>query len=243
MNIEDVLMEEYFCSGGMCSWLPHVRGEFGRPYARYLREFLCLERRYADELGYCIYPDADQVFRSLQLTPLREVKVVIVGQDPYYNGQADGLAFSIIGRLPECGPSALETIFDAINCDNSISGNISLTRQTNSLCNWAKQGVLLLNSTLTVRHGCAGSHYGRGWEEFTNKIIKAVSDQRENVVFLLWGEKAQEKAESICNKKHDIICGPHPSASGLKKVFKQGRYFSQTNEYLGVRDSIDWCAL
>lgn len=133
MNIEDVLTEEHFCSRGMCSWLPHVRGEFGRPYARYLREFLCLERRYADELGYCIYPDADQVFRSLQLTPLHGVKVVIVGEDPYYNGQADGLAFSIIGKLPESKPSALKTIFDAINCDNSISGNILLTRQTNSL--------------------------------------------------------------------------------------------------------------
>ena len=237
MNIEDVLTERHFRYRGMCSWQPYVCGEFNRTYICNLRKFLRLERIS----GHCIYPAAEQVFRSLEMTPLCRVKVVIVGQDPYYNGQADGLAFSIIGRLPN--PSALRTIFDAINCDQSISGNISLTRQTNSLCNWASQGVLLLNSVLTVKHGCAGSHYDHGWEQFTDKIIETVNEQRENVVFLLWGEEARKKAIHICREKHNILCGPHPSAPALKKAFKQGRYFSRTNEYFGVRDSIDWCAL
>ncbi len=227
MNIEDVLTERYFRYRGMCSWLPHVRDEFDRTYIRNLRKFLRLKR----ESGYNIYPAAEQVFLALEVTPLSRVKVVIIGQDPYHNGRADGLAFSTSGGSST--PPALTTIIKAINYDESISGNMSTRGRTYSLYSWATQGVLLLNAVLSVKEGCAKSHYYRGWEQFTDKIVEAINERRRNVVFLLWGKKAQKKSVHICREKHHVLCAPHPAARGAKREeFKQARHFSEANRIL-----------
>lgn len=239
MNIEDVLTERYFRYREMCSWLPHVRDEFDRTYIRNLRKFL----RWRRESGDNIYPAAEQVFRALEVTPLSRVKVVIIGQDPYHNGQADGLAFSTSGGSSM--PVALRVIIKAINYDDSIPGNMSTCGRTYGLYRWANQGVLLLNTVLSVREGSAKSHYYRGWEQFTDKIVEAINERRRNVVFLLWGKEAQKKLVHICREKHHVLCAPHPTArdAALKEEFKEDKHFSKANRILEQFNlgAINWC--
>lgn len=173
-----------------------------------------------------IYPPAELVFNAFELCPPKKTKVVILGQDPYHGkGQAMGLAFSVLGGTPI--PPSLQNIFKELRSDVGMpipeSGNLS---------HWANQGVLLLNATLTVEAERAGSHQGKGWEQFTDQIIQTISDKKEHVVFLLWGNYAQAKSSLIDESKHLILTAPHPSPLSAHRGFFGCKHFSQTNEYL-----------
>ena len=252
MNIEDVLARSYFESNaGLSSWLPYLGSEFSRPYIRHLRSFLRLERNASEALeepNRIIYPEAKKVFAALEATPLCKVKVVIVGQDPYHNGQADGLAFSLLTppSRSQLSNSSLSTIFNSINSD--CDTNICLDENVHSLKSWAEQGVLLLNSVLTVRRKCPKSHYCQGWETFTDKIIEAVSQNRRNVVFLLWGKEAKCKRPIIDGEGgHKILCAPHPASPrrGDKRRFGEANHFRGANAYLERfgQDPICWASV
>lgn len=186
-----------------------------------------------DEYGSTnVYPPGKEIFNSFNHTPLDSVKVVILGQDPYHGvGQAHGLSFSVKAGVPF--PPSLLNIFKEIKSDlgKPLPSNGDLTR-------WADQGVFLLNSTLTVRAHQPGSHQKKGWEEFTDKVIRTISDTRENVVFLLWGAYAQKKAVLIDEKKHLILKAPHPSPLSSYRGFFGCKHFSKTNDYL-VKNGID----
>lgn len=248
MNIEDVLTEDHFSSGGKERWLPHIRSQFSLPYIHHLQEFLRLER----EAGACdrncsIYPEPDRVFQALELTSPCSVKVVILGQDPYPDGQADGLAFSM------CNPvnaryfeiSSLGKIFEAVNYD--LNTDIPVNGSVYSLQSWADQGVLLLNCALTVRNKVPKSHFCHGWEKFTDKIINAIISDQEHVVFLLWGKEAGKKidkrTEENIKKRHLVLRAPHPVARGGR--FVQAKHFSSANRYLSCHDkeNIDWLSV
>lgn len=244
MNIEDVLVQSYFESNaGLSSWLPHIRNEFSRPYICHLRKFLQLERGARTALEdpkRAIYPEAEKVFAALEATPLCNVRVVIVGQDPYHNEQADGLAFSMSkadeNRFNKS--NSLKTIFEAVSHD--LGSRIQLGYEQCNLKPWADQGVLLLNAVLSVRRGCPKSHYCQGWEKFTDKIIEVISQKRKNVVFLLWGKKARCKCPMIeANRGHKILCAPHPASRKNGDEFKNAKHFSQANCHLGDR-KIEW---
>jgi uracil-DNA glycosylase len=173
-----------------------------------------------------VYPPAPLVFNALELCPLDKVKVVILGQDPYHGeGQAMGLSFSVPDGVKI--PPSLQNIYKEIasDLDQPIpdSGNLE---------HWAKQGVLLLNATLTVEASSAGSHQGKGWEQFTDQIIKTVSNEREHVIFLLWGKYAQAKQSLVDESKHLILTASHPSPLSAHRGFLGCKHFSQTNEYL-----------
>ena len=183
-----------------------------------------------------VYPPKEDVYNAFKYTPLKNVKVVIVGQDPYHGvGEAHGLCFSVNDGIQF--PPSLQNIFKEINSDLGIpmpkSGN--LTR-------WAEQGVLLLNATLTVRASQAGSHQGRGWEEFTDAVIKIISEKAENVVFILWGSYAIKKKALIDASKHYILTAPHPSPLSSYRGFFGCKHFSQTNTYLASKGKtpIEW---
>ena len=183
-----------------------------------------------------IYPPAPLVFNAFNLTPLSEVKIVILGQDPYHGpGQAHGLSFSVQDgvRLPPSLRNIYKEIEDDIGTKMPESGNLE---------RWAKQGVLLLNATLTVEKSKPGSHQGRGWETFTDAVIKKVSDERENVVFILWGNFARSKKELIDEAKHLVLEAPHPSPFSAHTGFFGSKHFSQTNAYLRKQNKkpIDW---
>lgn len=183
-----------------------------------------------------IYPPAPLVFNAFMLCPLEQVKVVILGQDPYHGpGQAMGLAFSVPDgmRVPPSLQNIYKEIRDDVGRDIPDSGNLE---------RWATQGVLLLNATLTVEHGNAGSHQGRGWETFTDAVIRTVSQEREHVVFMLWGAYAGRKAELIDETKHLILQAPHPSPLSAHRGFFGSRHFSQANEYLTAHGQtpIEW---
>lgn len=173
-----------------------------------------------------IYPPAPQVFNALKLCPPDQVKVVILGQDPYHGpGQAMGLSFSVPDGVKI--PPSLQNIYKEIESDVGqpapASGNLE---------HWAQQGVLLINATLTVESSNASSHQGKGWERFTDQIIKTVSEQQKHVVFLLWGKFAQDKASLIDESKHLILTAPHPSPLSAHRGFLGCKHFSQTNAYL-----------
>ena len=173
-----------------------------------------------------VYPPAPLVFNALKLCPPTKVKVVILGQDPYHGpGQAIGLSFSVPNGAKV--PPSLQNIYKeiAVDLDQPIP-------TSGDLKHWAKQGALLLNSTLTVESGNAGSHQGKGWEQFTDQIIKTVSNEREHVVFLLWGKFAESKSDLIDESKHLILTAPHPSPLSAHRGFFGCKHFSQTNEYL-----------
>lgn len=184
-----------------------------------------------------VFPSAELVFNALRLTSFDEVKVVILGQDPYHNvGQAHGLAFSVPGGVPH--PPSLRNIFAELVADIPgfevpVSGDLT---------HWAKQGVLLLNATLTVRAHEAGSHQRMGWEEFTDRIIAAISQNLENVVFILWGSYAQKKAQLVDSNKHLVLKSVHPSPLSAYRGFFASKPFSQANTYLQSkgRKPIDW---
>ena len=181
------------------------------------------------------FPPKDQIFRAIELTPFDEVKVVIIGQDPYHNdSQANGLCFSVSDKVK--APPSLKNIFKELEDD------LGIKKTSNELEMWAKQGVLLLNATLTVRAHEANSHKDLGWEQFTDFIIKEISDKKENVVFVLWGAFAQKKAGLIDASKHFVIQSAHPSPFSVHKGFFGSRPFSKINQFLEEKgkEPINW---
>ena len=203
------------------SWREALASEFSAPYFSALTEFVRAE--YA--AGTC-YPPAGEIFAAFDRCPFSEVKVVLLGQDPYHGaGQAEGLCFSVRDAVPP--PPSLQNIFKELHDDLGVPVPTS-----GSLRRWADQGVLLLNATLTVRAGAAGSHQGRGWETFTDAAIRALSSQREHLVFLLWGAYAGRKAALIDRSRHCIFTAPHPSPLSAYRGFFGSHPFSQANAYL-----------
>ena len=213
------------------SWKDALAPEFEKPYFADLVRFLHQEK----DAGQTIYPPGSQIFRAFELTPLPQVKVVILGQDPYHGpGQAMGLSFSVPDGVP--APPSLVNIFKEIESDLGIrmSGRPNLE-------NWARQGVLLLNAMLTVRAGMAGSHSGIGWQQFTDAVIRTVSDRCDGVVFLLWGNFASSKKELIDTSRHTVLEAAHPSPLA-RGAFFGCRHFSKTNAILlsEGKTPIDW---
>ncbi|MBF4984626.1 uracil-DNA glycosylase [Nonlabens mediterrranea] len=214
------------------SWKMALQSEFDNDYFKDLSEFVKSE--YATQT---IYPPARKIFAAFDAAPLNLVKVVIIGQDPYHGpGQANGLCFSVADGIPH--PPSLKNIFKEIEADLSLpileSGNLE---------RWAQQGVLLLNAVLTVRESEAGSHAKKGWERFTDAVIKTISQEREDVIFLLWGGFAKGKAKLIDNKKHHILTSGHPSPLSANRGYWFGnKHFSQVNELLEGMDqeAIQW---
>lgn len=213
-------------------WLDAISGEFKKDYYRDLFQFVSDEYSRA-----VIYPPADDIFNAFHFTPLSKVKVLLLGQDPYHNvNQAHGLSFSVPPSQKEIPPS-LQNIYKELetDCDCYIPNNGYLKK-------WAEQGVLLLNTVLTVRAHQAFSHQGHGWEQFTDAIIEAVNAQDRPIVYLLWGKPAQSKIRMLNNPKHLILTAPHPSPLSAYRGFFGCRHFSKTNEFLkenGV-EPIDW---
>lgn len=214
------------------SWLEVLRTEFESDYFAQLKAFLVEERKQ-----YRCFPPGKDIFSAFWHTPFHQVKVVILGQDPYHgDGQAHGLCFSVPQGIA-CPPS-LVNIFKEINSD--LGTNIPTTCGT--LTGWADQGVFLLNTTLTVRAHQAGSHFGHGWEQFTDSVIRNLSTLRTGIVFLLWGNPAIAKAKLIDPSKHYILTAPHPSPLSAYRGFFGCKHFSQTNNIL-MKDGktpIDW---
>ena len=213
------------------SWKDALAGEFEKPYFASLVRFLHGER----EQGFRVYPPGSQIFKAFELTPVDKVKVVILGQDPYHGpGQAMGLSFSVPDNVP--APPSLKNIFREIESDLGIrmSGRPNLEK-------WASQGVLLLNAILTVRAGVAASHSKIGWEEFTDAVIKYLSDNCNGIVFLLWGNFARSKKALIDSSRHYVLEAAHPSPLA-RGAFFGCRHFSQTNNILISRGltPIDW---
>lgn len=212
-------------------WAPLLEEEFQKPYYLKLREFLKEEYRTRT-----IYPDMHDIFNALHYTPYANVKVVLLGQDPYHGpGQAHGLSFSVKPGVPV--PPSLANIFKELHDDLGC-----YIPDNGYLVKWAEQGVLLLNTVLTVRRGQANSHRGKGWEYFTDRVIELVNEKDDPVVFLLWGRNAQEKKERITNPHHLIIEAPHPSPFSAARGFFGHRPFSRTNAFLTKhgREPIDW---
>ena len=212
-------------------WLPAVNEEFAKPYYKQLFSFVNQEYK-----THTIYPPADDIFNALHLTPLADVKVVILGQDPYHGeGQAHGLSFSV--RAGVKPPPSLVNIFKELESDLHCK-----IPQHGCLTSWARQGVLLLNAVLTVRERQANSHQGIGWEFFTDRVITLLNENPEPLVFILWGSPAQRKASMITNSKHLILKAPHPSPLSAHRGFFGSRPFSKANEFLvkNGRQPIDW---
>jgi uracil-DNA glycosylase len=215
------------------SWLQVLGDEFDKDYMVKLRQFLKEEK----EAGYTVYPKNSDIFNAFWKTPFSELKVVILGQDPYHGAhQAHGLSFSAQKGITP--PPSLKNIYKELQTD--IPG--FTIPATGDLTHWAEQGVLLLNATLTVRAGTPGSHQKRGWEQFTDTVIKTISDKKEGIVFILWGSYAQAKAELIDQTKHFIIKSPHPSPFSADRGFFGSKPFSKTNEILRKegKKPIDW---
>lgn len=203
------------------SWKQHIGAEFSKQYFIDLTAFVREEYRK----GTC-YPPGRLIFNAFNLCPFGRVKAVIIGQDPYHEPrQAEGLCFSVSDGV--AFPPSLVNIFKEIEADTGTP-----MPQSGSLVRWAEQGVLLLNATLTVREHAAGSHQRRGWEEFTDAVIKALSAQREHIVFILWGSYAQSKAQLIDPSKHFILKSAHPSPLSAYRGFFGNHHFSLTNQYL-----------
>ena len=204
------------------SWKEYLKSEFDEPYFAELVEFV--KKEYQDET---VYPPPKYIFRAFDLAPFDKVKIVILGQDPYHGrGQANGLCFAVNERVTL--PPSLMNIFKEIESDLGEP----LTHKSGDLERWAKQGVLLLNATLTVRAGLAGSHQRRGWEHFTDTVIRAISEEREHLVFILWGNYAKQKGAHIDRAKHLVIESAHPSPFSAANGFFGSKPFSKTNEYL-----------
>jgi uracil-DNA glycosylase len=214
------------------SWLPHLRDEFETERMRGLRAFLVQQKG----LGKKIYPRSEEWFGALNTTPFENVKVVILGQDPYHGpGQAHGLCFSVRPGVPF--PPSLDNIFKELHAD------LGLARPSQgTLTRWAEQGVLLLNSVLTVEDGRAASHQGKGWEQFTDRIIQVLNEKKEGLVFVLWGAYAQKKGAFIDRRKHLVLESPHPSPLSAHRGFFGTKPFSKINAYLRSKGAgeIDW---
>ncbi|WP_413568917.1 uracil-DNA glycosylase [Bdellovibrio sp. HCB117] len=214
------------------SWKQRLQSEFDSERMKTLREFLVQEYKK----GKTIYPRGEEWFAAMNLTPFDKVKVVIVGQDPYHGpGQAHGLCFSV--RDGVRFPPSLQNIFKELNSDLGLQ-----IPKSGCLTKWAEQGVLLLNAVLTVEDGKAAAHQKKGWEEFTDKIIHLLNEEREHLVFILWGSYAQKKASFVDRKKHLVIEAVHPSPLSAHRGFFGTKPFSKTNAYLrshGISE-IDW---
>ena len=203
------------------SWKKRLQSEFEAPYFKELTDFV--RQEYATTR---VYPPGSQMFAAFDACPFEQVKVVILGQDPYHEpGQAHGLCFSVNDGVPF--PPSLQNIFKEIHDDlgTPIPTSGNLTR-------WAQQGVLLLNATLTVRAHQAGSHQNKGWEQFTDAVIHALAQEREHLVFILWGSYAQRKGDFIDRSRHSVLQSPHPSPLSAHRGFFGNRHFSRANEYL-----------
>ena len=214
------------------SWKTHLLPEFSQPYMLALRQFLRDEK----VAGKVIYPPGGQIFNALDSTPLPQVKVVILGQDPYHGpGQAHGLCFSVAPGVP--APPSLKNIFKELQRDLGLP-----VPNHGCLQRWAEQGVLLLNTSLTVEQGQAGSHANKGWQTFTDRIIELVNQECQGVVFLLWGAHAQSKRKLIDASKHQVLCSAHPSPLSAHRGFLGNGHFSATNAYLQAqgKNPIDW---
>lgn len=214
------------------SWKAALGTEFDTDYMRNLRDFLRREKA----AGKRIFPPGAEIFNALNSTPLDTVKVVIIGQDPYHGpGQAHGLCFSV--KPGVAIPPSLQNIYKELHSDVGFKPPAH-----GCLDAWAAQGVLLLNATLTVESGKAGSHQGKGWEHFTDQIIAVLNAQREGLVFILWGSYAQKKGAGIDRKRHLVLQSPHPSPLSARRGFFGNRHFSRANDYLQSRGvtPIDW---
>ncbi len=214
------------------SWKQRIEAEFDKDYMKKLKTFLKSEL----DTKKSIYPKGEQYFAAMNLTPFEKVKVVIIGQDPYHGpGQAHGLSFSVQDGVPF--PPSLQNIFKELNNDLGIE-----KPKTGNLQKWAEQGVLLLNAVLTVESGKAASHQGKGWEFFTDSIIHALNNEKENLVFILWGSYAQKKGAFIDRKKHLVLESVHPSPLSSHRGFFGSKPFSKTNAYLKAHNKtpIDW---
>jgi uracil-DNA glycosylase len=214
------------------TWKDVLKGEKEQPYFLELIKFVAAERA----AGKKIYPPAADVFNSMQYTSFADVKVVLLGQDPYHGpGQAHGLCFSVRPGVPP--PPSLVNMFKELQSDLQIPipshGNLE---------KWARQGVLLLNAVLTVEEGKPGSHANRGWERFTDRVIRELNDHKEGLVFLLWGAYAQKKGEIINSSRHTVLKAPHPSPFSADRGFFGCRHFSKTNAALKPRGltEVDW---
>ncbi len=213
------------------SWHTQLEKEFEKQYFKDLTDFV--RKEYQTKR---IYPPGSLIFNAFNVCPFSNVKVVLLGQDPYHGpNQAHGLCFSVNDKIPL--PPSLQNIYKEIESDLNIK-----TYTTGNLERWAKQGVFLLNATLTVQSGMAGSHQGKGWETFTDAVIKILSQEKEHLVFLLWGSYAQQKASLIDEHKHLVLKAVHPSPLSAYRGFFGCRHFSKTNEYLRLNglSEIDW---
>ena len=212
-------------------WKSFLSEESKKPYFKALLDFV--NKEYSKNV---IYPDHESMFKAFDLCPFDKVKVVILGQDPYHGeGQANGLSFAVNDGVRP--PPSLQNIFKEIKNDIGVD-----PINSGDLSRWAKQGVLLLNATLTVRSNSPGSHQNKGWEEFTDAVIHKLSEEKENLVFILWGNYARKKGLHIDRKKHLVIESAHPSPFSARNGFFGSKPFSKTNEYLrghGERE-VDW---
>jgi uracil-DNA glycosylase len=213
------------------SWDSLLDGEYHKPYFLKLVQFL--EREYDT---HCILPPKGDLFNAFRLTDYENVRAVIIGQDPYHEkGQAHGVCFSV--RPGVKIPPSLENILTELSSDLSVP-----RPRWGDLTKWGKQGVLLLNTVLTVREGIANSHRGYGWEQFTDTVLKLLNEKKTPIVFILWGSYAIKKGELITNPKHLLINAPHPSPLSAYRGFFGGKYFSRCNQFLKTHDQlpIDW---
>ena len=213
------------------SWKERLQGEFEKPYFKELTDFVREEYRQR-----VVYPPGKLIFNAFNLCPFDRVKVVLIGQDPYHGpGQAQGLCFSVNDGIKF--PPSLVNIFKELESDLGIA-----TPQSGSLVHWAEQGVFLLNATLTVREHEAGSHQNRGWETFTDAVIRCLATEKEHLVFILWGGYAQRKGAFIDRSRHLVIASPHPSPLSAYHGFFGTKPFSRTNDYLKANgiEPIDW---
>ncbi len=213
-------------------WDDILQDEFQQPYYQQLRTFL--KQEYEKEI---VYPPMNQIWTAFQLTPYEDVKVVILGQDPYHGeGQAQGLSFSVNPhvQIPPSLRNMFKELVDDLACE---------LPKTGSLVGWAKQGVLLLNTVLTVRQGAAHSHRGKGWEQFIDTVIRYLSESNERIVFILWGSPARSKKKLIDLEKHAVVEAVHPSPLSAYRGFFGSRPYSKTNELLKAwgKKPINWC--
>lgn len=217
------------------AWMEIIGGEFDQPYMKALKDFLQQEKT----AGHVVYPRGGDIFNALNITSFDKVEVVILGQDPYHGpDQAHGLAFSVRAGIKL--PPSLVNIYKEIQSEFGVT-----MPRKGDLTGWARQGVLLLNATLTVQAERAGSHQGRGWEQFTDAIIRALNERGDHIVFMLWGSYAQKKGAFIDRRKHLVLEAPHPSPLSAHRGFLGCGHFKKANDYLTQhgRNPIDWTAV
>lgn len=231
MDLKDKLTKEYWESMLSGTWKEILSSEFEKEYFKKLNLFL--EDEYNN---YEVFPKRERIFEAFNLTPFEDVKVVIIGQDPYHgDGQAHGLAFSVMPGIKT--PPSLKNIYKELNSEYGC-----YIPDNGYLVKWSKQGVLMLNTSLTVRAHEANSHSKKGWEKFTDAAIKAISERRESVVFVLWGNNAKKKVKLIDSDKHMVIEGVHPSPLSASRGFFGCNHFRMINEFLQEKgySEIDW---